>query len=62
VLRLGQVRAYSVECSIVSDVQQNRMIQKLEHAIEAGHSVLIENMGEQIDAVLKYVLELRLYH
>lgn len=29
---------------------------KMERAIEAGHSVLIENMGETIDAVLNPVI------
>ena len=29
---------------------------KMERAIEAGHSVLIENMGESIDAVLNPVI------
>lgn len=30
----------------------DNMITIMEHAMEAGHSVLIENMGETIDAVL----------
>eukprot|EP00698_Gefionella_okellyi_P011837 TRINITY_DN3147_c0_g1_i1.p1 TRINITY_DN3147_c0_g1~~TRINITY_DN3147_c0_g1_i1.p1 ORF type:complete len:4003 (-),score=857.71 TRINITY_DN3147_c0_g1_i1:159-12167(-) len=35
---------------------QHRMLQKLESAIETGKSVLIENMGEKIDAVLNPVI------
>ena len=34
----------------------NKMIRTLESSIEAGYSVLIENMGEQIDAVLDPVI------
>lgn len=32
------------------------MVSQMERAIEAGHSVLIENMGESIDAVLTPVI------
>ena len=35
---------------------QKRMLDQMERAIEAGHSVLIENMGESIDAVLNPVI------
>ena len=34
----------------------DNMITVMERAIEAGHSVLIENMGESIDAVLNPVI------
>jgi hypothetical protein len=34
----------------------DNMLQVVEHAMEGGHSVLIENMGESIDAVLGPVI------
>lgn len=34
----------------------DNMITIIERAMEAGHSVLIENMGETIDAVLNPVI------
>lgn len=34
----------------------DNMVTVMERAIEAGHSVLIENMGESIDAVLNPVI------
>jgi dynein heavy chain len=34
----------------------DNMMTVMEHAVEAGHSVLIENMGESIDAVLNPVI------
>lgn len=34
----------------------DNMVTIMERAIEAGHSVLIENMGETIDAVLNPVI------
>jgi dynein heavy chain len=34
----------------------DNMVTIMERAIEAGHSVLIENMGESIDAVLNPVI------
>lgn len=34
----------------------DNMMTVMERAIEAGHSVLIENMGESIDAVLNPVI------
>jgi ATP-binding dynein motor region len=34
----------------------DNMLPIMERAIEAGHSVLIENMGESIDAVLNPVI------
>lgn len=36
---------------------QNDLVRKLERAIESGTSVLIENMGERIDAVLTPVIQ-----
>ena len=41
---------------VVLRLGQNRMLNKLEMAIQNGHSVLIENMGQQIDAVLLPVI------
>jgi dynein heavy chain len=34
----------------------DNMLTVMERAMEAGHSVLIENMGESIDAVLNPVI------
>lgn len=34
----------------------DNMISVIERAVEAGHSVLIENMGESIDAVLNPII------
>jgi len=34
----------------------DNMVTIMERAIEAGHSVLIENMGETVDAVLNPVI------
>lgn len=34
----------------------DNMLTIMERAIEAGHSVLVENMGETIDAVLNPVI------
>ncbi len=34
----------------------DNMITIIERAVEAGHSVLIENMGESIDAVLNPII------
>jgi dynein heavy chain len=36
---------------------QDRMIEKMGVAVEAGHSVLIENMGEKVDAVLNPIIQ-----
>lgn len=36
---------------------QNDLLRKLERALENGHSILIENIGESIDAVLNPVIQ-----
>lgn len=36
---------------------QNDLLRKLERALENGHSMLIENIGESIDAVLNPVIQ-----
>ena len=41
---------------VVTRMGANNMMTVMERAIEAGQSVLIENMGESIDAVLNPVI------
>ena len=41
---------------MVTRMGANNMMTVMERAIEAGQSVLIENMGESIDAVLNPVI------
>lgn len=45
-------------CSVLQVVRMgaDNMVTIMERAIEAGHSVLIENMGETVDAVLNPVI------
>lgn len=40
----------------VTRMGASNMLQVMERAIEAGHSVLVENMGETIDAVLNPII------
>jgi hypothetical protein len=43
-------------CVQVIRMDADNMMTVMERAVEAGHSVLIENMGESIDAVLNPVI------
>lgn len=46
----------ALRCMQVVRMGADNMIAVMERAMEAGHSVLIENMGETIDAVLNPVI------
>ena len=36
---------------------QSDMLRKLERALENGHTILVENIGESLDAVLNPVIQ-----
>ncbi len=54
--QLGETLAGRLATAQVIRMGADNMVTVMERAMEAGHSVLVENMGESIDAVLTPVI------